>query len=58
MLVYRLLSFWAILPVGWGAWGILAVTARRSDRRTATAGPRPGPFSAAPTLRGPERAAP
>ncbi|MGH8917520.1 MAG: lysylphosphatidylglycerol synthase transmembrane domain-containing protein, partial [Actinomycetes bacterium] len=22
VLVYRLLSFWAVLPVGWGAWGI------------------------------------
>ncbi|MHB1536348.1 MAG: lysylphosphatidylglycerol synthase transmembrane domain-containing protein [Acidimicrobiales bacterium] len=29
VLVYRLLSFWLVLPVGWGAWGYLSWSARR-----------------------------
>lgn len=39
VLVYRLISFWLVLIVGWGAWGTLAVGVRRgrwarSARRT------------------------
>jgi uncharacterized protein (TIRG00374 family) len=29
VLLYRLISFWLLLPVGWGAWTILAVAGRR-----------------------------
>lgn len=29
VLVYRLISFWLQLPVGWGAWGTLALAGRR-----------------------------
>lgn len=32
VLVYRLISYWLMLPVGWGAWGTLAL-AGRSRRR-------------------------
>ena len=33
VLVYRLISFWLMLPVGWSAWGTLALAGR--SRRTA-----------------------
>jgi uncharacterized protein (TIRG00374 family) len=33
VILYRIISFWAFLPVGWGVWGVLAVRDRRSDRR-------------------------
>jgi uncharacterized membrane protein YbhN (UPF0104 family) len=29
--LYRLISFWLLLPIGWGYWGFLKVRARRSD---------------------------
>jgi len=29
VLLYRVISFWLILPVGWGAWGALALVSRR-----------------------------
>jgi putative heme transporter len=29
VLLYRVLSFWLLLPIGWGAWAWLAWTARR-----------------------------
>jgi hypothetical protein len=29
VLMYRLLSFWVLLPIGWGAWGALHLRARR-----------------------------
>jgi putative heme transporter len=32
VLLYRLVSFWMILPIGWGAWSALAVQARRAKR--------------------------
>jgi uncharacterized protein (TIRG00374 family) len=28
VLLYRLISFWLLLPVGWGSWGVLAVAGR------------------------------
>jgi putative heme transporter len=28
VLLYRLISFWLVLPIGWGAWGTLAVLGR------------------------------
>jgi uncharacterized protein (TIRG00374 family) len=28
VLLYRLISFWLLLPVGWGAWGTLALVGR------------------------------
>ncbi len=33
VILYRMISFWAFLPIGWGVWGALAVRDRRSDRR-------------------------
>ena len=33
VLLYRLVSYWLILPVGWGSWGALALAGRRADRR-------------------------
>jgi uncharacterized protein (TIRG00374 family) len=35
VLVYRLLSFWVLLPVGWGAVGALVLGGRRQDRHLA-----------------------
>jgi len=29
VLLYRIMNFWAMLPIGWGAWAWLAVLARR-----------------------------
>jgi uncharacterized protein (TIRG00374 family) len=38
VLLYRLFNFWLLLPVGWGAWGILAIAGRRR-RALETAAP-------------------
>jgi uncharacterized membrane protein YbhN (UPF0104 family) len=35
VLFYRLLSFWVLLPLGWTAWGALALQARRVKARQA-----------------------
>jgi uncharacterized protein (TIRG00374 family) len=32
VLIYRLISFWLMLPVGWGAWGALTLAGRRNRR--------------------------
>lgn len=32
VLIYRLISFWLLLPVGWGSWLALAVAGRNHDR--------------------------
>jgi hypothetical protein len=32
VILYRIISFWGFLPVGWFAWGVLAVRDRRADR--------------------------
>jgi hypothetical protein len=32
VLLYRLISFWALVPIGWGVWGWLEVAARHEDR--------------------------
>jgi uncharacterized protein (TIRG00374 family) len=37
VLLYRLMNFWAMLPIGWGAWAWLSVHARRHPELT------PGP---------------
>ena len=29
VLLYRILSFWLLLPIGWGAWAWLAWPSRR-----------------------------
>lgn len=31
VLLYRIISFWALVPIGWGAWGWLELLARRQD---------------------------
>lgn len=45
VLTYRIVSFWGYLPVGWAAWGVLAVAERRSDRRRGALGARLGPLA-------------
>ncbi len=32
VLLYRVLSFWLMLPVGWGSWAALTIRGRRHDR--------------------------
>jgi uncharacterized protein (TIRG00374 family) len=32
VLLYRLISFWLLLPVGWGSWGALALVGRNRNR--------------------------
>jgi uncharacterized protein (TIRG00374 family) len=39
VLVYRIISFWASLPVGWVSWAALTAEARAADRRAALAAP-------------------
>jgi hypothetical protein len=33
VLLYRLVSFWALVPIGWGAWAYLEVAQRRNSTR-------------------------
>ncbi|MGH9132146.1 MAG: lysylphosphatidylglycerol synthase transmembrane domain-containing protein [Acidimicrobiales bacterium] len=33
VLLYRIISFWALVPIGWGAWGALAFQSRRAGLR-------------------------
>jgi hypothetical protein len=35
VLLYRLISFWGFLPVGWAAWGAVTYRNREADRRDA-----------------------
>ncbi|HEY3700618.1 MAG TPA: lysylphosphatidylglycerol synthase transmembrane domain-containing protein [Acidimicrobiales bacterium] len=32
VLLYRVVSFWAVVPAGWGTWGVLTALEHRSDR--------------------------
>jgi uncharacterized protein (TIRG00374 family) len=32
VLIYRLISFWLLLPIGWGAWFALVIAGRNRDR--------------------------
>jgi uncharacterized protein (TIRG00374 family) len=34
VLLYRIMSFWIELPVGWGTWAVMAWTDRRADARS------------------------
>lgn len=43
VLVYRLLSFWLLLPIGWGSVGAIALGARRRRVAIATAAAPAGP---------------
>jgi uncharacterized membrane protein YbhN (UPF0104 family) len=38
VLLYRIISFWGFLPVGWAAWGGVTWSNRRHDRKAALAG--------------------
>ena len=29
--LYRIVSFWIVVPAGWGAWGYITLTEHRSD---------------------------
>ena len=44
--LYRLLSFWLELPVGWATWGVFLWTNRRADMPAAVAEPLPGALPA------------
>src|ERR1019366_2633209 len=33
VILYRIISFWGFLPVGWMTWGLMAISDKRSDRR-------------------------
>lgn len=33
VLLYRVISFWALVPIGWGAWGVLTFSDRKGGRR-------------------------
>jgi uncharacterized protein (TIRG00374 family) len=33
VLLYRLISFWLLLPVGWGSWGAMALAGRNQRQR-------------------------
>ena len=35
VLLYRIISFWLVLPVGWASVAALAITGRRSDLEVA-----------------------
>ena len=73
VLLYRIVSFWGYLPLGWAAWAGLAVRDRRADRRSvalhpagrvaeAPGGPgggaRPGGTPPSPASGGENRSAP
>ncbi len=51
VLVYRAVSFWLALPIGWAAWAVLAAKARRALQLTGTspAGTSPAGISPAGT---------
>jgi uncharacterized protein (TIRG00374 family) len=38
VLLYRIISFWGFLPVGWASWGGITWANRRHDRQAAEAG--------------------
>lgn len=40
VLLYRLISFWALVPIGWGVWGWLELAGRHESRP-----PRPHPWA-------------
>ena len=60
VLLYRIVSFWALVPIGWGSWGLLELAARSPSR------PRMHPWAfhrhghspARPRRWGPERVRP
>jgi uncharacterized protein (TIRG00374 family) len=33
VLLYRLISFWCLVPIGWASWGLLELAQRRGGRR-------------------------
>jgi putative heme transporter len=41
VLLYRILSFWGELPVGWGTWAVVAWYDRRADARSPALVPEP-----------------
>jgi uncharacterized protein (TIRG00374 family) len=48
VLLYRIISFWAELPVGWAAWAAFELAGRR--RRARSEAMRPGPEQVAEVL--------
>jgi uncharacterized protein (TIRG00374 family) len=39
VLLYRLMSFWFLLPIGWGAWATLALAGRKAEQPATAEGP-------------------
>jgi len=35
VLLYRIISFWILVPIGWAAWGALMLEERRAGPRRA-----------------------
>jgi uncharacterized membrane protein YbhN (UPF0104 family) len=52
VLLYRLVSFWAIVPMGWGIWGCITFGEHRSERAAGLA-TAPGREPAAPGTKPP-----
>jgi hypothetical protein len=53
VLLYRIVSFWAIVPMGWGIWGCITFGERRTRRVAGLVFPegtdRASPGATAPT---------
>lgn len=47
--LYRIVSFWSVVPVGWGIWGCLTLRERRGQRTGPVQLPMPVTVSAAAT---------
>jgi uncharacterized protein (TIRG00374 family) len=45
--LYRIVSFWSVVPVGWGIWGCLTLRERRGARTALVQRPTPVTVSAA-----------
>jgi uncharacterized membrane protein YbhN (UPF0104 family) len=41
VLLYRLVSFWLVLPAGWTSWAVLALAGRRQRASLEQTSPRP-----------------
>ncbi len=50
VLVYRAVSFWLALPIGWAAWAVLAAKARRALQLTGTSPAGTSPAGTSPAV--------
>ena len=47
VLVYRMISFWGMLPPGWVCWAVCSWTLRKAESASLVTGPTPSPEPAA-----------